>query len=88
MALVPSGLIQPLALESPYAMAAGLNRPKRKKNKNRVVLMLGECCSLWLTKYFCLWGRFADTQGTVAGKEEEQEQRKLLFPFFLSCHKM
>ena len=55
-----------------------------------VLLMLGEYCSLELSRYFCQWGGLLDEWRRYtthsAGREEGKGQRKLfLFKFFLSC---
>lgn len=54
-------------------------------------MVLGECCSLWLSRYFCWWEVWlipnADTQCTVVERgEEAKKQRKcFMFKFSLTC---
>ena len=57
------------------------------------MLVLGECCCLWLIRFFCGWEvwsmHYADTQCTVKGREEAKGQKKIfMFKFFFSCHKI
>lgn len=55
-----------------------------------VLLMLGEYCSLWLSRDVCWWGKtgryVTDTQCTVQGREEAIGQRKIIMlKLFLTC---
>ena len=55
--------------------------------------MLGECCCLWLSRYFCQWRDLVDALCRYTNaqwvREEAKGQRKIFMcKFFLSCHKI
>ena len=52
------------------------------------LLVLGECCSLWLSRYFCWWGRFDQCimqTHSVQSREERSPKGREFFPLNFSC---
>ena len=41
-----------------------------------VFLLLGECCSLWLSRYFCWWGQWINASCRYTMHSVEREQAK------------
>ena len=66
--------------------------PHKMKNngifQGVVLLVLGECCSLWLSRYFCWWGRFDQCimqTHSVQYREERRPKGIENFSLYFSC---